>query len=77
MSIVFGSNEAREVLLEDFRRRNGYIRLVSQSDAKGGQIALPAHYVAGDWRDALEADANDDDEWDDDKDDFSRNPGDW
>jgi len=51
MRLVFGSSEARAVLLEDFQRRNGHIRIAPESDATGGKIAPPAHYVAGDWRD--------------------------
>lgn len=64
MAIVFGSPEAREVLLKDFQRRNGHIKIMPQSNGRGGAIMLPAQYVAGDWRDAFPA-LEDDEEGED------------
>lgn len=62
MRLVFGSPEARAVLLEDFQRRNGHIRFAPQSDPAGGKIAPPARYVAGDWRDVYPVPDEDEEE---------------
>lgn len=63
MAIVFGSPEAREVLLKDFQRRNGHIRAEPLNPRAGGPILPPEHYVAGDWRDAYPAIEDDEGEF--------------
>lgn len=58
MAIVMGSEEAREVLQNDFWRRKGDLELWSP---KGEEP--PEHYVSGDWRDAFPTAEEDEDEW--------------
>lgn len=63
MAIVFGSNEARIVLLKDFQRRNGPVKIGELRDAVGGSIEPPTRYVPAAWEPVNETEESED--WDD------------
>lgn len=66
MALMFGSNEARAVLLADRERRIGHTRMNGQKDPDGKLIPAPAHYVAATWSD-WEPEEDEGDGWDDEE----------
>lgn len=61
-AIVFGSEEARAVLLADRQRRIGYVRIYGQKDPGGEMWPPPANYVPATWAD-WEPEPDDGEDW--------------